>query len=356
LIAEDDYLVSQMIKGSLEEIGYTVVGEAVDGLEAVEMSQSLKPDVILMDIKMPDMDGIKATQRIHESCPTPVVVLTAYETQELVEQASTAGVGAYLVKPPSAQEIERAITIAMARFDDMIELRRLNADLQTRNEELDAFAHTVAHDLQNPLNLIVGNATTLQAEARLPEELHHCLNTIVRNGQKMSNIIDELQLLAGVRKTEVELKPLNMGRIVAEAQQRLAHLVAEHQAKIIFPEDWPIALGHAPWIEEVWANYLSNGIKYGGQPPRLQLGATARSDNLVRFWVRDNGPGLTPEEQARLFIPFTQLSQTSTKGYGLGLSITRRIVERLGGQVGVESEGIAGQGCVFFFTLPSETE
>jgi AmiR/NasT family two-component response regulator len=130
LIAEDDYLISEMIKGLLEEIGYTAVGEAVDGLEAVEMTQSLRPDVVLMDIKMPDTDGLEATRLIFERCPTPVVVLTAYETPELVEEASAAGAGAYLVKPPSAREMERAIIIAMARFDDLTELRRLNAELQ----------------------------------------------------------------------------------------------------------------------------------------------------------------------------------------------------------------------------------
>jgi AmiR/NasT family two-component response regulator len=130
LIAEDDYLNCLMIKGLLEEIRYTVVGGAVDGLETVEMTQSLQPDVVLMDIKMPDMDGLKATRLIFERCPTPVVVLTAYETQELVEEASAVGVGAYLVKPPNAREMERAITIAMARFDDLMELHRLNAELQ----------------------------------------------------------------------------------------------------------------------------------------------------------------------------------------------------------------------------------
>lgn len=130
LIAEDDYLVSKMIEGLLEEIGYTVVGEAADGLEAVEMTQSLRPDVILMDIRMPIMDGIEATRLIYERFPTPVVVLTAYDTPELVERASAAGVGAYLLKPPDAHEMDRAIAVAMARFDDVMELRRLNAELQ----------------------------------------------------------------------------------------------------------------------------------------------------------------------------------------------------------------------------------
>jgi two-component system sensor histidine kinase/response regulator len=100
----------------------------------------------------------------------------------------------------------------------------------------------------------------------------------------------------------------------------------------------------------VWANYLSNAIQYGGRPPRVELGVTEQADGMVRFWVRDNGPGLTPEEQARLFTPFTQLAQVRARGHGLGLSIVRRIVERLGGQVGVESE--IGRGSAFTFTLP----
>jgi len=82
----------------------------------------------------------------------------------------------------------------------------------------------------------------------------------------------------------------------------------------------------------------------------VELGATPQPDRMVRFWVRDNGPGLTPEEQALLFTPFTRLDQARAKGHGLGLSIVRRIVEKLGGQVGVESE--VGKGSVFTFTLP----
>lgn len=167
-----------------------------------------------------------------------------------------------------------------------------------------------------------------------------------------SEAVLELLLMAGMRRTEVEQYPLNMARIVGEARQRLSYMIEEREAELILPADWPVAVGHAPWVEEVWANYLSNGLKYGGQPPRLHLGATADSDGMVRFWVRDNGPGLTPEQQTHLFAEFTRLNQIKTEGHGLGLSIARRIVEKLGGQVGVESEGIPGRGCTFFFTLP----
>jgi signal transduction histidine kinase len=129
-------------------------------------------------------------------------------------------------------------------------------------------------------------------------------------------------------------------------------MVEQSHAEIVGPEAsaWPVALGYAPWVEEVWINYLSNALKYGGRPPRIELGAKAQPDEMTRFWVRDNGPGIPPEAQARLFTPFTRLDQVRAKGHGLGLSIVRRIVEKLGGQVSVESQ--VGQGSVFSFTLP----
>ena len=130
VIADDQESMSAIIRRQLVKIGHVVIGKATNGRQAVEMTQLLQPDIVLMDIEMPEMDGLEAARLIHEQCPRPVVLLTGHDDPEMVHKASQAGVGAYLMKPPSAPEIERSIIIAVARFADLMELRRLNIELQ----------------------------------------------------------------------------------------------------------------------------------------------------------------------------------------------------------------------------------
>jgi AmiR/NasT family two-component response regulator len=130
VIADDQESMSAIIRRQLVKIGHVVIGKATNGRQAVEMTQLLQPDIVLMDIEMPEMDGLEAARLIHEQCPLPVVLLTGHDDPEMVRRASQSGVGAYLMKPPSAPEIERAIIIAVARFADLMELRRLNIELQ----------------------------------------------------------------------------------------------------------------------------------------------------------------------------------------------------------------------------------
>ena len=137
LIAEDNFLVGEMVQSVAEDAGCIVVGRAVDGRQAIEMTTELRPDVILMDIKMPDLDGIEAAEIIQNRCPTPIVILTAYDTPEMLEKASAIGVGAFLGKPPKVRELSQAIVIARARFGDLLRLRRTNEALQTRTKELE---------------------------------------------------------------------------------------------------------------------------------------------------------------------------------------------------------------------------
>jgi AmiR/NasT family two-component response regulator len=130
LVAEDDAFVAELIENDLRAIGAVVVGRAPDGLSAVEMTASLEPDVVLMDIKMPKLDGIKAALAIQGARPTPVVMVTAYDDLQTVEGAAEAGAGAFLTKPTSPSALTQAIIIARARFADLMKLRRLNAELR----------------------------------------------------------------------------------------------------------------------------------------------------------------------------------------------------------------------------------
>jgi len=368
LIVDDEPFNVDFLEQELEDLGCETVS-AKNGQEALDQVAAEAPDLILLDIRMPEMDGYQVCQRLKADEQTrdiPIIFLSALgETEDKVRAFAVGGVD-YITKPFQFEEMLARVETHLTLRDlqkrlqqtnselarRLEELARSNVELQAHNEELDAYSHTVAHDLKNPLTSLIGFSSMLQSEhAKMSDEkLCQFLNIIEKNGHKMTNIINELLLLASVRKMEkVEMNFLDTANIVTEAQGRLTHLIEEHQAEITLLENWPTARGYGPWVEEVWTNYLSNAIKYGGQPPRVELGATEQADGSVRFWVRDNGAGLRPEEQAQLFTPFTRLHQVRAKGHGLGLSIVQRIVNKLGGQVGVESQ--VGQGCVFFFVL-----
>ncbi|RMF03352.1 MAG: response regulator [Chloroflexi bacterium] len=491
LVVEDEHIVALDIQNRLIDLGYTVVGVAPTGLSAIKKALELRPDLILMDIKLKgDMDGITASGIIRESLDVPIIYLTAFADETTLERAKRVGPFGYLLKPFEERELHTAIEMALykhkmeqklrqseqwlattlrsigdaviatdqdghirfinpvaqsltgwtqadavgrhactvfriisehtrqtidcpvqtiltgkqpaANAEDILlvakdgteipidenaapilddkgklngvvlvfkditqrkqieqQLKLFNQKLQTRNDDLSAFAHTVAHDLHSPLTPIIGISQTLceNYEAMKSEDLLPYLQSIARNSQKMDNIIEELMLLAQVQEKEVKLRPLSMAKIVADVQHRLQHLIEQYEATVVTPEAWPAAMGYGPWVEEIWANYLSNGIKYGGKPPHVELGATLQPDGMIRFWVKDNGPGIAPSRQTELFSTETPLSQIRATGHGLGLSIVRRIVEKLGGQVGVNSANHNG-GAEFYFTLsganPSE--
>jgi two-component system, sensor histidine kinase and response regulator len=403
LIVDDTPANLRLLSQMLGQQGYKV-RVANDGRHALESIHANPPDLILLDIMMPGMDGYQVCEQVKRTSPLntiPVIFLSALDASLDKVKAFAAGGVDYITKPfqleevlarvaahlglrdlqrqLEAQNLQLAAEIA-ERERAQTALRQYANELEASNAELDAFAHTVAHDLKNPLAAVLGFSTLLELRyhkmpAQMVEENMH---RVTLSAHKMTSIINELLLLASVRKMEdVECGPLDMAHIVAEASGRLATLVESTGATLIIPETWPTAYGYAPWVEEVWVNYLSNALKYGGRPeegapPHVELGFStfgletppdaavsvcppaqfatlARAEPAIVFWVHDNGPGIPHAEQQRLFAEFQRLAQTRLEGHGLGLSIVRRIVEKLQGVVGVESA--VGRGSTFWFTL-----
>ncbi len=356
LVVDDKPANLRLLSNMLAEQGYKV-RSVINGPMALTAIGAAPPDLVLLDINMPGMSGYEVCRELKADESTediPVIFISALDETQGKVKAFTVGGLDYVTKPFQIEEV-------LARVKTHLALRNLQKELEQEIKardkliaELDAFAHTVAHDLKNPLTALIGFSGLLESRhAQMsPEQLRTNLQGISRSGRRMANIVEELLLLSSVRKmSEVKMDVLDMSDIVDEACDRLADMIKEHQAELKIPEHWPKAFGHGPWVEEIWVNYLSNALKYGGQPPVIELGGTHSDNSQVRFWVRDNGPGIADDQQMRLFTPFERLGQVRTEGHGLGLSIVQRIAEKLGGKVGVEST--VGEGSTFSFTLPT---
>ena len=220
--------------------------------------------------------------------------------------------------------------------------------------DLDAFSHTVAHDLKNMLGAIVSASNLIKSSFdSFPKEDILELNDLINlSATKTMHITKELLTLASVRQQEIKTRPVNMQKIVLDSIKRLKDMIDESNAKISLPEAWPKVLGYEAWLEEIWINYISNAIKYGGTPPVIEFGSEILKDDKAKFWIKDNGKGLSEDEMGILFNKFTRLNTIKAEGHGLGLSIVKRIVEKLNGEVGVESANIPGEGSTFYFILP----
>jgi two-component system, sensor histidine kinase and response regulator len=347
IVVVDDTVDNLRILISLLNAQGYRVRPATSGPVALAAIQQELPDLILLDIMMPEMDGFAVCRALKADDRTrhiPVIFITALHDIEDKVRAFVEGGVDYITKPFRVEEV-------LARVATHLALQQTQKQLQDQIAELDAFAHTVAHDIKGPMGIVSGYGDLLVSAFHTLDEaqLLHALQNVRQVSRKVVKIVDALLLLSSARNGPVTLNPLDMAAILSEVQQRLASMITEYGGQVIVPPVWPETLGYAPWVEEVWINYLTNGLKYGGRPPRLELGATLQADGKIRFWVKDNGPGLRLEEQAALFIEFSRLNQIQIEGYGLGLSIVKRIIDRLEGEVGVES--MVGQGSTFYFTL-----
>jgi signal transduction histidine kinase len=341
LIVEDDTAVREVLSEVLGLNGFEVV-TATQGAEALGAIADRQPDLVLSDVAMPVMDGFALVRALRERPETrtlPVILLTALSEREQVRRGMDLGADDYLTKPFTSDELLRSIG---ARLDKKALI-----------DELDAFAHTVAHGLKNALTPVLHGAERLAGRTgSLAEcERDEVSRQVLAHARRIRSVIDELMFLTTLRKASLVCEPLNMETVTATVLARLEGMIHEFQATVDNTTHWPLAYGHAGWVEEIWVNYITNAIKFGGRPPQVAIGGELLPGQMARFWVRDNGRGLSPEEQRRLFVPFTRLGRTEDQGHGLGLSIVRRIVDRLGGRAGVES--VPGSGSLFYFTLPA---
>jgi two-component system, sensor histidine kinase and response regulator len=354
LIVDDKPQNLRLVSDFLAEQGFELMLTR-SGAQALEKVKLAMPDLVLLDVTMPKMDGFEVCRRLKSNARTaalPVIFMTALDDTAHKVEGFRLGAVDYITKPIQREELLARIQHHLQLHSLQKELLSKSEDLAQKNAELEAYAHTIAHSLKTPL-AAAGRFLEILSKYKsdgLTDEQRHLAQQAYTALATTGGAVDALLLLSTVAQQSVELRPLQMGVLVDQALNQLADLQARTRAVIKLPKAWPVALGYAPWVGEVWLNLLSNALKYGGSPPGIELGGTLEGAH-VRFWVRDNGQSLSEEERKRVFVPFTRLHQERAAGHGLGLATVQRIVSKLGGKVGVGAGSHGGNE--FFFELPA---
>lgn len=246
--------------------------------------------------------------------------------------------------------------ILEAVTESNISRKRELIEKETLIKDLDAYARLVAHDLKNPLGSVTSFSYLIQdaLKANKITDAAEMIDMLQAQSLKMNRIIEDLLLLSRIRKEDLKIVPVDIKLIINEAIHRQQNLITRKNATIEMAEEWPVVYGHTQWIEQIWVNLLNNALKYGGVPPVVKIGFKKETSSSVRFWIRDNGKGLPVSSLEKLFNDFERLGNKDVEGHGLGLSLVKRIVNKMGGEIIVESSNIPGEGCTFSFTLLTE--
>jgi len=259
----------------------------------------------------------------------------------------------------SAHHNTRRLTVEVRQTAKRLE--QLNTDLDAAMKTKDQFLSNISHELRTPLNSIIGFTDLLLTEelgAPLSAQQRDFLETVARNGKQLLELINELLDLQRIAAGRMELKSeaFDLADLMAEAAGTVHAQIQKHGHELVVtpPPKSLRVQGDRGRVRQILLNLLSNAIKFTPDGGRITLAASAENgDDEAEIAVTDTGIGIAAEDQAKLFKEFSQLDASASRKYegtGLGLALSRRLVEMQGGEIGVESE--VGKGSTFWFTLP----
>jgi light-regulated signal transduction histidine kinase (bacteriophytochrome) len=239
-----------------------------------------------------------------------------------------------------------------ARREAELELR--TQQLEAANQELEAFAYSVSHDLRAPLRAISGFAEILarRHRASLDDQARHYLDNIVRASANMGMLIDDLLRVSRLGRSAVRLRDVDVATLVEQTLQHLSPQVRETGASITVAADLPTVHGDPTLLGQVFTNLLDNALTYRRPDVATQIDLSwGSSAEAWTFAVADNGIGIAADQFEKIFRPFQRLhSYDEYPGTGIGLALVNKAVQMLGGRTWVEST--PGEGSTFRFTLP----
>jgi signal transduction histidine kinase len=349
LINVDDYTPGRYSRTKiLRQAGFKVY-EAGTGEEALALLVH-RPDLVLLDVNLPDINGMQVCRRIKGNPDTAGTLVLHVSATSLLAADQVAGLesgaDAYLTEP-----VEPAVLVATVR--SLLRIKRAEEGLRRSNNSLRSLTDMLSHELREPLRQVQAYADLLRnrfKDRARPDEEQFFTN-VLSGAERLGALIESV--LSYSRST-YDLMPLTD----FPAQDALAGALAESQllidesgARILCEESLPKVHSHKLSLARVFSNLISNSIKYRSAAPIEVRISAVRDGGFIRFCFEDNGIGIDPKYRAFIFDVFKRLHGSEYPGTGIGLSLCRRIIENMGGEIWVESE--VGKGARFFFTVPA---
>jgi two-component system sensor histidine kinase/response regulator len=355
----------------LEDLGQNLI-KAFSGEEALRLLLKQEFALILLDVNMPGIDGFETAQLIRKRQSLehiPIIFVTALSTTDAdVFKGYSFGAVDYILTPFVPEILKTKVGVFIDLWRQRRELKeraeafkKLNENLETRaqqlsaiNRELESFCYTIAHDLRAPLRAMEGLTTLLLEDyaEKLDKSAQDYGERIRNSAARMDQMIQELLAYSRLTLMEFQPQPIRLSRLLKDALSQLAWDLEQKEATIDLRRSPHQVLGHYTMLVQVMVNLISNAVKFvrPGDKPVVNIHDERRGE-FVRIWVEDNGIGIAPEHQERIFRVFERLHGRETySGTGIGLAIVEKAVSRMNGRVGLESE--PEKGSRFWVELP----
>lgn len=391
LIVDDSMTYLQELASQLREEEYVVI-MASSGEEALELLATEQVDGILLDLIMPGLSGQEVCKLIKQRAmwrDIPLIMLTAHDDRDAMIECINAGADDYIAKSSDFEVLKVRLRAHLRRkhFEDenhrfreklvrneteATASKRFEQTLQETNVEMQSaksaaekanlaksdFLSGMSHELRSPLNAILGFAQLMDTATPPPSDLQkESITQILQAGWHLLKLINEILDLSVVEsgKVSLSLEPVSLPEVLLECQTMMEAQAQQRGIVMTFPqfEQPSFVWGDQTRLKQIVINLLSNAIKYNKASGQVTVDCTAMSSDRIRISFRDTGAGLSPEKIAQLFQPFNRLGQEAgiVAGTGIGLVVTKQLVELMDGVMGVDST--VGQGSVFWAELRS---
>jgi len=358
LVVDDNPVNPRLLTSILTGADYQVL-TAGNAEEALQLIENQIPDIILLDVMMPGMDGFSLCRKLKRDekyADIPLIFITSLSQQEDIVEGFNAGGNDYIVKPFNRQELLARVRNHLHMYDMLKENKRLIALSEDASRSKTEFLASMSHEIRTPLNSIIGMAEVLNG-TKLTAEQRDFVRIFRTAGESLLAIINDILDLSKIEagQTESENIDFHLPSLLTSVASILSVRATEQNVDItidIHPDVPPGLRGDPTRLRQILINLIGNGVKFT-KNGSVEIFVKKDSETELLFSVKDDGIGIPANKQQLIFESFTQADSMTTRKYGgtgLGLTICQKLTKLLGGKIWLNSE--PDEGSTFFFTYP----